>query len=355
LVLAVAADLATGQRVYYYLKTQPGPTTEGVVITDGTRTLRVVPNTTAGAYSPLVVGSDTAIVASPSSNGLVLGLNDTSVARGLKIWPSGAGSFGRPDTSDPGVLGTMNFGGAVRAGLATYEYVDTAGGTIDLGIGTSISSVVASFTVNKAYKGIHVTSGTNGNRFLLIRSNATGNNDWLALISEDTSVTAANRLALPANAQILGPGGAALLYHEADLLNRWVLVAVNPGRPLVLPCTPSDYSANTGTWTVECGDIVTNTWVQFGKLVRVDYNLVSTQTTGSPTALRIALPFGFYSLRPATSSMSFARIIHNAVAEAGFFFTPAGAAYVEAQRINSTAFTDSASHGVQGTFWFEAQ
>jgi len=249
----------------------------------------------------------------------------------------------------------MTFGGAVRAGLATYEQVDTAGGTIDLGIGPSVGSVVANVAGGKAYNGIHATSGTHSNRFLVIRNHATGNNDWLALLNEDVSVPAANRIALPANAQILGPGGAALLYHETDLLNRWVLVAVHPGRPLRLPCTPSDYSANTGTWTVECGDIVTNTWVQHGKLVRVDYNFVNTQTAGSPTALRIALPFGIYALRPATASMSFARIIHNAVAEAGFFFAPAGATYIEAQRINSTAFTDSASHGVQGTFWFEVQ
>jgi hypothetical protein len=215
--------------------------------------------------------------------------------------------------------------------------------------------VVSNVGGGKAYNGIHATSGTHSNRFVLIRNNATGNNDWLALVNEDTSVPAAHRIALPVNAQMLGPGGAALLYHETDLLNRWVLVAVQPGRPLRPPCNTSDYSANTGTWTVECGDIATNTWVQVGKLVRVDYNLVNTETTGSPTALRIALPYGLYALRPATASMSFARIIHNAVAEAGFFFTPAGAAHVEAQRINSTAFTNSASHGVQGTFWFEVQ
>jgi hypothetical protein len=56
------------------------------------------------------------------------------------------------------------------------------------------------------------------------------------------------------------------------------------------PYSAGNFSANTGTWTVDAGDVINITYALIGKTLFVDFNLISTSVNGSPTQLRIVIP-----------------------------------------------------------------
>jgi hypothetical protein len=51
-----------------------------------------------------------------------------------------------------------------------------------------------------------------------------------------------------------------------------------------------DYTASTGTWTVEAGDVSLNRFTIVGKTVTWQINVVTTDTSATPTALRVLIP-----------------------------------------------------------------
>jgi hypothetical protein len=56
------------------------------------------------------------------------------------------------------------------------------------------------------------------------------------------------------------------------------------------PYSAGNFTANTGTWTVEAGDVTNLTYMLIGKTLFVDFNLLGTSVSGSPTQLRILIP-----------------------------------------------------------------
>ena len=59
---------------------------------------------------------------------------------------------------------------------------------------------------------------------------------------------------------------------------------------VVVPYSAANFTANTGTWTVDSGDQQLFAYRLFGKTLSLKFSLINTTVSGSPAELRITLP-----------------------------------------------------------------
>lgn len=113
------------------------------------------------------------------------------------------------------------------------------------------------------------------------------------IADQDAGSAAANRIDTPSTrGQIIGAGGVIqLVYDDTD--SRWKMIAVEPGTPITVAHAGGDYTASSGTWTVEAGDLLGFRYIQRGKFVTFIVNIDNSSTSATPAELRIALPNSF--------------------------------------------------------------
>lgn len=109
---------------------------------------------------------------------------------------------------------------------------------------------------------------------------------------------------------------------ETDALKAWTTPSYSAG----------DYTASSGTWTVDSGDVTTLAYHKIGKRMTVSFIIENTDVSATPTSLRITIPGGF----TASKEM---RAIVQAIDAAG---TPAaGMAQVTASGTTINLFKDT--------------
>lgn len=83
------------------------------------------------------------------------------------------------------------------------------------------------------------------------------------------------------------------LYNQIDA----ALAGVVPGTGAwtAMPSSAANFTANTGTWTVEAGDVGLLQSAISGKVGFVQFNLTTTSLSTSATILKINLPAGWFA------------------------------------------------------------
>lgn len=349
-LLVTTALLA--QQAYYVFRTQGGPTNESVQITDGSRTVRIVPNLPSANYNPIIATGDSAFIGSANVPIALVGW--TNVAAGLKVFPSGGVAVNL--ASDPGA-------GLFRAPVAlldqwgsNYTVVPTTGTMNDLTPNAGV--IVFSADANKVLTGLAPHSSLRtpvGRAQIVLLYNEAGT---LRLAHNDTGSTAGNRfMTHSARGQMLGVGGWAMAVYDAGILGGsggWRIVAVEPGDPIPIPYNAADFTSNTGTWTVESGDIITWTYQQVGKIVRLDFEIAFTSTSSAGAELRALLPNGFVGRR---RSRNVFRAVSAGIAEAGLVGCDSGSAVLTFNRMDgSSAWPNSTNTThIEGQITIEVQ
>ena len=111
----------------------------------------------------------------------------------------------------------------------------------------------------------------------------------------DTGSTDVHRILSPSTrGQIVGVGGViTLAYNTTD--NRWRVVGVDVGTPIPIAFSAGNFTGGGSmTWTVDSGDVLSETYTQFGTILKIILN-VSASTLGGTvsSAVYFALPNGF--------------------------------------------------------------
>jgi hypothetical protein len=112
-----------------------------------------------------------------------------------------------------------------------------------------------------------------------------------------------------------------------------------------------DFTADTGTWTVEAADVQQYSYLSIGVLMIVHVTILNSSVSGSPNELRIKIPGGKTCARrisiPAT-------IIDNGTFRVGAAYAPSGSTTLNvAIAAGGTFATASNTTHVTGTFIIE--
>jgi hypothetical protein len=119
------------------------------------------------------------------------------------------------------------------------------------------------------------------------------------LIHENGGSSAANRLANLATSGItsLSPGKGHARYIYDGTNSRWRLILHEQGAWIVRSYQASDFTASTGTWTVDSGDLLSfSSWLR-GKTITVQWAIQTSSISSTPGFLNILIPQGFTSVR----------------------------------------------------------
>jgi hypothetical protein len=134
-----------------------------------------------------------------------------------------------------------------------------------------------------------IAGGVDGQLLTIVAANAR-----VDLPHQGTGSAAGNRLIN----QVIGTtplstNGNAIYQWQA-IANAWRLIAHEQGAWITPPYAASLYTANSGSWTVDAGDVVTHMYRLVGKALHLNLYLGATSVAAAlPTELRVALPNGF--------------------------------------------------------------
>lgn len=95
-----------------------------------------------------------------------------------------------------------------------------------------------------------------------------------------------------------GAGYARLYYDGTDA--QWRVITHEQGAALTPPFLATDYTSDTGSWTVTADQVKTFGTYLNGSLLYVTLRLLSTVPVGNPTKLFINLPFGYSAKKHIT-------------------------------------------------------
>lgn len=153
---------------------------------------------------------------------------------------------------------------------------------------------------------------------------------------EDTGSTAANRLKLPGgiSSVAVGPGGLAMRVYDATD-SRWRIFVLDPGNWIDVAHAGANFTASSGTWTVDSGDQTIFRYRQHGNQLTYDIALTGTSVSATPSFLRIALVNGLVC---AGGFGPLILIVDNAVRVAGRPLFNGTDAYISLERMDGGAF-----------------
>ena len=139
-----------------------------------------------------------------------------------------------------------------------------------------------------------------GKRLILVSTGA----GQVDLSHQSGSSTAANRMinfATSASTSLAAGSGAAVYVYD-DANSRWRLVSHTQGAYITPTFAAGDYTASTGSWTVDSGDVTTCAYLLEGRKLTVAWVISGTDVSATPTSLQRAIPGGFTSALTATHS-----------------------------------------------------
>jgi hypothetical protein len=99
-----------------------------------------------------------------------------------------------------------------------------------------------------------------------------------------------------------------------------------------------NFTSDAGTWTVQSGDVLANSYTITNRLLIWSVYLVNTDVATSPTELRVAIPDGY-------TAVSYARVaiclVDSSTIPFGLAYVAPGDAFVRIKRQDGSAFTNS--------------
>ena len=174
------------------------------------------------------------------------------------------------------------------------------------------------------------------------------------IADEDAGSTAANRIDTPSvRGQIIGAGGAITLLYDGTS-SRWKMTSVEPGTPITVAYSAGDYTAQSGTWTVESGDLLGFRYIQRGKMVTFIVNIDNSSVSATPSDLDIALPNSFTGIS-FQQIHSAGRVVDNGgVHQGGIVALDASGTVIKVRRGDDANFSAATNNmDVAGNWTFE--
>lgn len=130
-----------------------------------------------------------------------------------------------------------------------------------------------------------ITAGFEGQQLRLISIGA----GQVDLVHQSGSASAANRIinaATSGNTSLAAGKGYAVLTYD-DTNDRWRLTEHCQGAYITTAFSAGDYTASSGTWTVDAGDAVTIQYYLTAKTNHVMFRITGTDVSATPTKLNI--------------------------------------------------------------------
>ena len=238
-----------------------------------------------------------------------------------------------------GVTGVTTLTGAVAVGdfRGTAETI-TATGTVNN------QALAATTTILRCNNATLLTisgfaSGTAG-RILIVQSVGAGQVD---LLHQNASSTAANRMinfATSGGTPLAAGTGVAIYYYDGTQ-SRWVLLSHEQGAWITPAFAAGDYTASTGSWTVDAGDVTTVGYRLSGRTLYVVLNISATDVSATPTSLQRAIPGGFAATRASLGSG--AAIDNGGTREGAVWSTTASGTNILVALLDQTAWATTAT------------
>lgn len=144
---------------------------------------------------------------------------------------------------------------------------------------------ITGFTVNggapQAGDRVFIRSGSTGNVFFSYFTGSSAGRKLVNPISSGNIPLAASK------------GTATYIYHANAAA--WVLQQHEQGGYIVDTYNAADYTASTGTWTVDSGDVINVSYYLNGVQLTCNVVVNSTSVSASPASLRRAVPGGYFA------------------------------------------------------------
>jgi len=122
------------------------------------------------------------------------------------------------------------------------------------------------------------------------------------LAQQNASSTAANRLinfATSANTPLAAGSGIAVYVYD-DNASRWRLIGHDQGAWITPTFSAGDFTAQTGNWTVDSGDVLCMKYRLDGRSLSVMVQIEDTDVSATPTYLQVAAAqFGGFTITTA--------------------------------------------------------
>lgn len=135
-----------------------------------------------------------------------------------------------------------------------------------------------------------LAAGTAGQRVTIVSIGA----GHVYLAHQNANSTAANRLintVTTGNTPLAAGFGAATLQYD-DTTDRWRLVDHTQGAFIDIAYAGTDFTANTGAWTVDSGDVTTFAYYLVGSQLTVILTAINTSTSLATSFVSAKLPLG---------------------------------------------------------------
>lgn len=310
----------------------------------------------AGTTTPLDAYSDVSL-STPVANPYTL----TSAGRtSVPIYLSAANSYKiiLKDSAGSTIWTADNISGGVylaRQAMAPQVVTTTATGTQnDLSLASCATSAPCVLRANNATDlTINGFSALTTGQRLTVVSVGAGN---VYLAHQNSSSTATGRLINLATSSStpLAAGSGIADYVYDGTTQRFRLVSHEQGAWITPTFAGGDYTAATGNWSVDSGDVTECRYWLRGRALLIDLAVSTTDVSATPATLRRAVPNGYTIVSGADTlvrvsdagASSVVGLARPAVTTIQFFSTVAGAAW---------SLTSSDNTTVNGYMTFEVQ
>lgn len=178
--------------------------------------------------------------------------------------------------------------------------------------------------------------GVDGQLITLVAANA-----QVDFAHNSGSSSAGNKLfniATSAATSIAGFGYAQYRYNSNSQL--WHLVAHDQGAWISPSYSAGNFTASSGTWTVDSGDINAYSYRLVGRTLHVNFNAAATDVSATPVSLQVAIPGGFTNTKACSF---FCRVGDAGTFSAGYAVIVAASTNVLCRKIDASGFTTTAA------------
>lgn len=186
---------------------------------------------------------------------------------------------------------TVLLGDSSWATLGAEQVYASTGAQAD--VAPTAAKAVLNILCTGAAPAISGFSGGAAGRVLILHCLGT----TLQVTHQGVGSAEANRIICPStNGQIVGVNGVIALVYDVTN-SRWRAILLDPGAPIVVSHAGGNFTASAGSWTVDAGDQTSLTYQQRGKMVRMQWVIVTTDVSATPASLNIAVPNSFTAAR----------------------------------------------------------
>jgi hypothetical protein len=136
-----------------------------------------------------------------------------------------------------------------------------------------------------------IAAGIQG-QLLYVFSKGAGQVDFAHLHASGTALGKLKLCATTGLTSLAAGSGVAVFEYDATV-TQWRLVAHDQGAWITPAYAGGDYTAATGTWTVDSGDVIEMKYWLKGRTLFMKLWVLTTSVSATPTELRRAIPGGF--------------------------------------------------------------